>query len=374
MTAFWNRVIRVTVGTLPISGPRIEIDLKKTVSGEPEGSISIFNLSRDREQQVQERARGVTVAAGYGDAHAVILIGASGAVTRSWKNQNRITKVTVASIVAAQEQDGRLPDSDILNVDFGDDFGDVRPTPQSVAPITLPEDRITGPVAAPQGLPATQGGPRPGAFELALMREPALLATVLRGRSRVYLAKTPVRRIAQDISTDIGFKIADISPIPVAASATNYAVSGIGYAALKRLLEPFGISVSAEGRTFLLSSEGNVSTGVPTHFISPETGLIRQPTLTDDGAEIQTLMLPQVQLGDLVQLETRTAARGTWKVVGIHYKGSNWTPGPFGCTFDLRPAPGVRSNAELQEEHYDRLRGQIASGVLDAADFQGVPL
>ncbi len=77
MIDFFQRYCKVLVSDLEITDPKIELDLKLSVDAETpdNGSVAIYNLSREREQQILERGDTITVDAGYQNHHGEIFNG-----------------------------------------------------------------------------------------------------------------------------------------------------------------------------------------------------------------------------------------------------------------------------------------------------------
>ena len=72
--------------------------------------------------------------------------------------------------------------------------------------------------------------------------------------------------------------------------------------------------------------------------ISPQTGLIDSPVVTDEGAEIRTFLNAAIVPGCVIELES-VVLSGRWKVNSMRHSGDNWS-GPFETFCDLRDVAG----------------------------------
>ena len=96
MTSLYGRNLVVTVAGLTISELRMLFDLKFESSGTPGvGWVSVFNLSRNNEKIVFDRAGPVTISGGYGSRPGLLFAGSVDRVERSTEQLARITRIYV---------------------------------------------------------------------------------------------------------------------------------------------------------------------------------------------------------------------------------------------------------------------------------------
>lgn len=254
---FWRRVISVEIAGLIITEPKIEIDVRRKVGGEPPtGSVLIHNLAETTQQQIKERNQPIVVNAGYSGRTAAVFNGLTYKVERDRQNLSGLTRITLTG--NAQTED---------------------------APMTIQSWRGT-----------------------------SLVAIVTR-----YVG-------------DLGLSIASLGPLEDEPIDFWYAAEPSA-AGLTRLLTAYGYSWYEENGLVKFNLVGTA--GPDIIELSSANGLIDRPTETDAGARARSFMLPQIQLGTQIQLESEALA-GLWKVVALEHKGTNWLPGDFYTDMELR--------------------------------------
>ena len=138
--------------------------------------------------------------------------------------------------------------------------------------------------------------------------------------------------IAQYVA-DLGLNLGSLDSIP--DEIIDHYEAGPSGAGLTRLLESRGFSWYEENGFARFNRPAAMQTGAGTITLNPQSGLIGRPTRTDAGGRCRALLLPQVQLGTQIQLESLSLS-GNWKVVGLEHKGTNWPPGDFFTDMELR--------------------------------------
>jgi hypothetical protein len=88
------------------------------------------------------------------------------------------------------------------------------------------------------------------------------------------------------------------------------------------------------GRGFYWSSQNGVMEVVPGDdaiggvvLISPETGMVDTPTITDNGVKVSALLNPEIRPGRRVRIESKVmsmnAEGGLYRVSQVHFNGTN---------------------------------------------------
>lgn len=141
--------------------------------------------------------------------------------------------------------------------------------------------------------------------------------------------------IIADYVDKIGLRLASLNAIPNPIIENWYSVES-AEAGLTRLLRSQGLSWYEENGVARVNRPSQLQTGAGTIMLSPQTGLVERPSETDAGARARSLLLPQVQLGTQIQLQSSTLS-GNWKVVTLEHRFANWLPGDFFTDMELRP-------------------------------------
>ena len=67
-------------------------------------------------------------------------------------------------------------------------------------------------------------------------------------------------------------------------------------------------------------------------LLTPQTGLVNTPTITDNGVKVSCLLNPEIRPGRRVQIESQVlemnADGGIYRVSEVTYSGDNWSEGP----------------------------------------------
>ena len=160
--------------------------------------------------------------------------------------------------------------------------------------------------------------------------------------NRVYPGVENVRRIATDLITDMGLQPGPLDAIPDSATFEDFHWAGFpsagGLRAVLNGSEPSLAHIQwheADG-VVRFSAPGEAQVDAPTIVLSPETGLIESPIVTDEGAEARSFLNPAIVLGCLIDLKS-AALSGLWKVVALRHTAENWS-GDFETGMDLREA------------------------------------
>ncbi len=261
----WKRQIFVTVAGQTLNRQKIEIEIKREASETPAtGTIIIYNLSRDTEQQIFERGESIIISAGYGDRTNIIF---DGAVQRVEKEHDITQRTRTTSI--------------------------------TLAGANVAVNKLSG------------------------------VSTIGFSGSR------PLRSVVSLLVADLDLILGPLDAIPD-IEVSDYSFSGQTAKALTTLLAGRGVHWYEQDGTIRFNSsalhqqsDGNLIT------LSPETGLIGSPSITDDGVATRSTLKPQAKIGDPLYLTSDTIT-GAWKIVSLLHKGDNWQ-GDFFTELSLKP-------------------------------------
>ena len=157
--------------------------------------------------------------------------------------------------------------------------------------------------------------------------------------NRVYPGVESSRRIARDLIIDMGLTAGPLDAIPESATFEDFYWVDTSAGGLRALLNGSTPSLTsiqpheADG-VVRFSEPGKAQTDAPTIVLSPETGLIESPIVTDEGAEARSFLNPAIVLGCLIDLRS-AALEGLWKVVSLRHTGDTWQ-GEFETGMDMR--------------------------------------
>ena len=158
--------------------------------------------------------------------------------------------------------------------------------------------------------------------------------------NRVYPGVESTRQIARDLVLDMGLVAGPLDAIPESATFTDFHWAGFPTAdGLRALLNGSSPSLAhlhwfeADG-VVRFSEPGKAQMDAPTIALTPETGLIESPVVTDEGASARMFLNPTVVLGCWIDL-TSANLNGRYKVVALRHTADNWQ-GEFETGVDLR--------------------------------------
>ena len=144
----------------------------------------------------------------------------------------------------------------------------------------------------------------------------------------------PVRQIVRDIASAIGLELGPLDAIPADATYTDFWWAERADLGLARLLRSVDCYWFESDGLIRIDREGVLQFDAPFIEVSPNTGLVRSPIHTDEGAEAVVLLNPAIQLGCQVNIKSLTV-NGKWKVISMRHKADNWQ-GRFTTHIDLR--------------------------------------
>ena len=140
-----------------------------------------------------------------------------------------------------------------------------------------------------------------------------------------------VGTVVQDAVGDMGLTFGDLSAIPQ-DFLVNFSWSGKSANLLDVLLLPRGVNWYLDGSTVLFTRVDQPDPG-PTLVVSPATGMIESPTITEQGARLKMLLNPSVVLAQNVEVRS-DVVRGDFKCVSVNHRGAN-RDGPFYTELEL---------------------------------------
>lgn len=156
--------------------------------------------------------------------------------------------------------------------------------------------------------------------------------------SKTWAGQVAVRSIATDIMADLKVPAGPLDAIPADATAQDWVWSGPSAAALTALLRRVNCRWFEEDGLIRINKTGMTQPDAPTIRLSPTSGLVKSPIVTDDGLEAEMFLRPDVVLGCIIDLESETF-NGLYKVAGLRHIGDNYRNGRFITWVDLRAAP-----------------------------------
>lgn len=150
-----------------------------------------------------------------------------------------------------------------------------------------------------------------------VVAEDTLLGVSMRGYSDV----VPLRQIVTDIISDMGLTAGPLDAVP--NTSREWYWDGSASHALGVALKPHGLTWYEDDGVIRINAPKTVQPDSETIRISPETGLIGSPSITDDGARARCLINPLIRVGWLVIIESE-AVEGSFKVASLQHVGDNW--------------------------------------------------
>ena len=103
MGVLYRRRIEVEVAGLTISEPRISFEIERQIDNtQAKGTVSIYNLRRENEQQIYDRRGEISIQAGYPDTFAILFEGFVQRVARAREQLAHITRIEVGDTVRRQ--------------------------------------------------------------------------------------------------------------------------------------------------------------------------------------------------------------------------------------------------------------------------------
>lgn len=267
MIDFFQRYCKVAVSELEITDPKIMLELKLSLDAETpdNGSVSLYNLSKEREQQIIDRGDTIVVDAGYLNHHGEIFNGRVQRVERAREDLARITRIAVST---------QVPSAEMVNG--------------------------------------------------TTMRAIALGTEVA------------LRQIVRDlIEADLMMVVGNIETVPD-ENLNGFHWYGSTWKGLTKTLADFKVQPYIDGDVVNFSMVGETPTATNGSILtlSPETGLLGAPTVTNEGARCRSLLNHAFKLNTQVNLKSETLTKQL-KIVGMTYNGSNWD-GDWTTELDLR--------------------------------------
>ena len=280
MTHYFKRIVRLRVAGASIEGLKITFRLQRqpNFTG-PTGQITIYNLSKDLEQQIEEKGQEVELEAGYPDTVNAIFSGFASRIIRLRRAHARQTVIELAG----QDVSENSTASTGTYIDVSYNAG----------------------------------------------------------------AGVTARQIASEMISQGGFEASNLEAIPDTQFQHGYSITaGLGYALgdlMRQVSQTVGhgthVSWYLDDGVIRFNQAGEVDPiagSLPR--LSPATGLIDTPAVTDQGVECWSFLNPLARIGARVPLESETVS-GDYKLVSFVHHGSSWD-GEFRTGYSLRPLGG----------------------------------
>lgn len=143
-----------------------------------------------------------------------------------------------------------------------------------------------------------------------------------------YTEARPARAIVRDVAAEMGLNVGSLNAIPGDLSFVWY-WAGSGSEALADLKRKIGngVTYSIQDGTLNWNAARVANTDVSRVRLSPETGLIGVPDVSDEGIAVESFLNTTIAMGSIVDLVSETVT-GVYKVVALVLDLDNWN-GPF---------------------------------------------
>lgn len=113
----------------------------------------------------------------------------------------------------------------------------------------------------------------------------------------------------------------------VSASLSNCVFSGSGMQQAQTAANMIGAELVYDDEEAILLPSGGTIAGATTD-LTPETGLLGYPVITQSGVEVKTIFNPELRFAGCINLKTSTPkASGTWRIVKLSHKIAANKPG-----------------------------------------------
>ena len=156
-----------------------------------------------------------------------------------------------------------------------------------------------------------------------------------------YKGAVKLRQVVRDLAGHLKMTAGPLEAIPADLEIRDWAWWGSTSKALTKILSLNKLSWYEDDGVIRVTKPGVAQSDGASVVLSPTTGLIGAPTITDDGtgkragARARSLLNPLFILGGKVTLESETI-KGTWKTVALRHHGDNWTSANFYTELELK--------------------------------------
>ena len=303
----------------------VNFTIRKDAHGTPaSGTIQIYNLNKNTENQIRERGERVQLLVGYGRTPDLSLI-FSGDIRRVDRDSP-----TTDEGKELKEKLTRLR----RTRSGGDEVSPIYEEQQTL-------DRI---------IKLSVGG------HIASRTDSMFVKT--------YQSPVGLRTILTDIVDSMdGLTIGPLTVIPSGLRLPSWSYSGPSVDAIENLigrlngeiikqLDDPNVAARILIRWYIdddivkFASDNSSLSGVPHWVINEASGMIGSPGVTDDGLKVRLLMDPRLRLQDNVSVESQVIEdRGLHQIVSIEHTGDN-RGGDFYTNLELRP---IQSRLILNE-------------------------
>ncbi len=145
---------------------------------------------------------------------------------------------------------------------------------------------------------------------------------------RTYQGTVPVSTIVRDGIETMGLEAGNLSLIPEDAEIVDFQYNGETGLMLQERLKPLGLEWYEEnGVVHVTKPMASTDDSAGSFMISEGTGMIRSPTVTDDGIRVITMLDPRIRLDARFKIESRLVGdevtTTTWKASKVEHSGDN---------------------------------------------------
>ena len=151
---------------------------------------------------------------------------------------------------------------------------------------------------------------------------------------RSYDGPVLVRHIVQDFAADMGYGTGPLDNIPLGVLSHDWAFSGPSAEGLTDLLEQHGLTWYEDDGLVRVGGDGTLQPDAANFLMTPETGMVRSPTPTDEGMEVVSFLNPLIRISSVLTVRSAFVS-GDFKVVSLTHDADNWS-GPFVTRCDTR--------------------------------------
>lgn len=124
-----------------------------------------------------------------------------------------------------------------------------------------------------------------------------------------------------DVSKALGLPKSAFSAIPDVQIAHGISLSGLAKDHLDTLTKPYGFEWSIQDETLQITQVKNTS-GDATIVLTPQSGLVGSPNVTDKGVEIKSLVQPQLRPGRRILVKSKIMT-GIFKINKVTHEGDS---------------------------------------------------
>ncbi len=139
--------------------------------------------------------------------------------------------------------------------------------------------------------------------------------------SKSFGAGASVQEVLAEVSDSLGVTLGEIKGAISEQFANGFSIDGLAKSVMDKLSARLGADWSIQDGELQVLSKLE-SSGASAIILSPSTGLLGSPTKTDEGIDFESLIIPGIRPGRLVELrDVATVATGFYKVGKMNING-----------------------------------------------------